>query len=859
MQITQSIVVFTFLLSSSIAAQSPTAAPTATANATTSAAPTENSWPRVFNSNGNAVTVYPPTISSWDTRTITGTCAFSQSASDGSALTYGTFSFTAATEVNRLNRMVALSNLTITGVSLPDNPASQAAMQSKMQSMAQAKSGSSINVSLDRLEAAVPTMSTSPRVNTAPLVNSVPRITIATTPTILVPVQGQPVMKLLPGTKLQRVINTQMLLVQDASQKWWLKVADGWMSATTLDGPWSVGSASGNADLATAIMWAATQPTINLLAGSTTVGGSSPSLSSATPAILVSTTPSEVIVTEGAPKWEALGTSGVEYVTNTGGNIFRLTSTGANYVLISGRWFTSATFAGPWVYVAPASIPDQFHAIPQDSAKENILASVPGTPQAQEASIANAIPQMARVPKSQKFTAPTIVGGKPVMSKISGTTLQVVQNCTTPIFMITATEWFALKDGVWFTATGVTGPWTVATFVSPEIYSIPASSPYYYVTFVRVYSTQSDYVLMGYTPGYYGAYEEDGVIVYGTGYWYDPYYYDNVWIPAPVTYGYAVNPAYNPWMGWGMGYGMGMAMSDTYYYNSYPYWGPYSAAYGPNGYAAWGPGGWAATTGNVYQHWGDVSTMSRSSAGYNAWTGNAWGATTATAYNSTTGARAAGQKGYVDNAYTGQWSEGARAAGYNPTTGNYAAGKVGAVGVNGQTTAVAGAGTVGNTATGNEVSAAGVKTENGTWGVAHSDNGTAVATGNNVYATGDGNVYKDNNGTWQSYSGGSWNNVTDPNTKSQLNQQQATRNDGDWRSSMSGRWQQGGDGFGGSQNATSNANSAQNANNNRSNAWNSNSNRSGGNSWGGGGGNQGNANSGRFGRGGGGGGGGGRR
>lgn len=859
MQITQSIVVFTFLLSSSIAAQSPTAAPTATANATTSAAPTENSWPRVFNSNGNAVTVYPPTISSWDTRTITGTCAFSQSASDGSALTYGTFSFTAATEVNRLNRMVALSNLTITGVSLPDNPASQAAMQSKMQLMAQAKSGSSINVSLDRLEAAVPTMSTSPRVNTAPLVNSVPAITIATTPTILVPVQGKPVMKLLPGTKLQRVINTQMLLVQDASQKWWLKVADGWMSATTLDGPWSVGSASGNADLATAIKWAATQPTINLLAGSTTAGGSSPSLSAATPAILVSTTPSEVIVTEGAPKWEALGTSGVEYVTNTGGNIFRLTSTGANYVLISGRWFTSATFAGPWVYVAPASIPDQFHAIPQDSAKENILASVPGTPQAQEASIANAIPQMARVPKTQKFTAPPIVGGKPVMSKISGTTLQVVQNCTTPIFMITATEWFALKDGVWFTSTSVTGPWTVATFVSPEIYSIPASSPYYYVTFVRVYSTQSDYVLMGYTPGYYGAYEEDGVIVYGTGYWYDPYYYDNVWIPAPVTYGYAVNPAYNPWMGWGMGYGMGMAMSDTYYYNSYPYWGPYSAAYGPNGYAAWGPGGWAATTGNVYQHWGDVSTMSRSSAGYNAWTGNAWGATTATAYNSTTGARAAGQKGYVDNAYTGQWSEGARAAGYNPTTGNYAAGKVGAVGVNGQTTAVAGAGTVGNTATGNEVSAAGVKTENGTWGVAHSDNGTAVATGNNVYATGDGNVYKDNNGTWQSYSGGSWNNVTDPNTKSQLNQQQATRNDGDWRSSMSGRWQQGGDGFGGSQNATSNANSAQNANNNRSNAWNSNSNRSGGNSWGGGGGNQGNANSGRFGRGGGGGGGGGRR
>ena len=859
-KITFAILCLVFSISVSTYAQSPAASPTAvapTAAAPTASAPTADSWPRVFNTDGFTVTVYPPAITTWDTRTLTGTSAFSRTASDGSALTYGTFSFTASTEVNRLNRMVTLTNLTITGVSLPDNPAAQATMQSKMQAMAQAKLGASINVSLDRLEAAVPTMSTSPHVNAAPLRNTVPTITVATTPTILVPVQGKPILKPLPGTKLQRVINTQMLLVQDASNAWWLKVADGWMTSTSLDGPWAVGSANGNADLATATKWAATQPTTNLLTGSTTAGGSSPSLNASTPAILVSTTPSEVIVTEGAPKWEALGTSGVEYVTNTGGNIFRLTSNSAIYVLISGRWFTAATLAGPWVYVAPASIPDEFHAIPQDSAKENILASVPGTAQAQEASIANAIPQMARVPKTQKFAAPTIVGGKPVMSKISGTTLQVVKNCTTPIFMVTATEWYALKDGVWFAATGVAGPWTVATFVSPAIYSIPASSPYYYVTFVRVYSTESDYVLMGYTPGYYGAYEEDGVIVYGTGYLYDPYYYDDVWIPAPVTYGYAVNPAYNPWMGWGMGYGMGMAMSDNYYYNSYPYWGPYSAAYGPNGYAAWGPGGWAATTGNVYQHWGDVSTMTRSSAGYNAWTGNAWGATTATAFNSTTGARAAGQKGYVDNAYTGQWAEGARAAGYNPATDNYAAGKVGAVGVNGQTKAVAGAGTVGNTATGNEVSAAGVKTENGTWGVAHGDNGTAVATGNNVYATGDGNVYKDNNGTWQSYNNGSWNNVTDANTKSQLNQQQATRNDGDWRSSMSGRWQQGGEGFGGNQNGANDANAAQNANNNRGNAGNSNNagnNRGGGNSWGGGGGNQGNANGGRAGRSGGGGG-----
>ena len=119
-----------FSISVSTYAQSPAVAQTAAAP--TASAPTADSWPRIFNTDGFIVTVYPPAIKTWDTRTLAGTSAFSRTASDGSALTYGTFSFTASTEVNRLNRMVTLTNLTITGVSLPDNPSAQATMQSKM-------------------------------------------------------------------------------------------------------------------------------------------------------------------------------------------------------------------------------------------------------------------------------------------------------------------------------------------------------------------------------------------------------------------------------------------------------------------------------------------------------------------------------------------------------------------------------------------------------------------------------------------------------------------------------------------------------------------------------------------------------
>ena len=813
------------------------AAPVASA-AQTAAASAADAWPRIFESGGFTVTVYPPTLESWDARTLAGTCAFSRGPVGGKTLTYGTFSFTASTEVNRMTRMVELTRLTVTGVSLPEDPAAEAAMQAAMQAKGGARS---VMVSLDRLEAAVPTMATAPRVQAAPLRNAPPAITIASVPTVLVLVQGKPALQEIPGTKLERVINTQMLLARDSARAWWLKIADGWMTAKTLAGPWTVGDTAGNADLAAAATWATTQPAVNLLAGAAApastpaaaaTAGSAPapatpaipvaSLATSVPSIVVSTQPAEVIVTDGAPKWEALGSSGLEFVSNTSGNIFRVTSSGIHFVLISGRWFGAPSMQGPWAYWAAADLPAAFHLIPTDSAKENVLASVPGTAQSQEAMISNAIPQMARVPRTQTMPKPQIVGGTPVMVAVADTTLQAVSNASVPTFMVSPTSWYAIKDGVWFASNALDGSWIVATWVPPAIYSIPASSPYYNVTFVRIYGSTAEFVLVGYTPGYFGAYVQDEVVVYGTGYVYDPYIGDT-WVAAPLTYGYATNPAYNPWMGWGMAYGMGWAMDDDYYYyRPYPYWGPYAGAYGPHGYAAWGPGGWAATTGNVYQHWGDVNAVTRTSAGYNAWTGRAWERSTASAYNSSTGARAAGQRGYVDNAYTGQWAEGARAAGYNPETGNYATGRAAEAGGPNGNTVEAGKVTAGSTATGNQVTAAGVKTDNGTWGVAHTDGNTTVATGNNVYSTRDGQVYRDQSasgGSWEKYSNGQWSAATNAGAVSELNQQRATRTDGDWRSSMSDRWQQGGDGFNGNRGAAGNAGNT--------------GYRSSGNSWGG--------------------------
>jgi len=45
-------------------------------------------------------------------------------------------------------------------------------------------------------------------------------------------------------------------------------------------------------------------------------------------------------------------------------------------------------------------------------------------------------------------------------------------------------------------------PWVVAASVPAVIYTIPASSPLHYVTYVRIYEATPQVVYVGYTPGY---------------------------------------------------------------------------------------------------------------------------------------------------------------------------------------------------------------------------------------------------------------------------------------------------------------------------------------------------------------------
>lgn len=744
-------------------------------------------WPREVKSGQNIFTVYQPQLDSWDGFHLEAKAAVSVKTSGNAHPSYGVLWFSASTEVDKNNRLVTLSDITIARVRFPAAPDKEAAYLATIQKSVVTKTKL---LSLDRLEALLAVMEAEKSAAIVPVKNEPPAIFFSEVPAMLVYVDGAPVYQRLKDLTVQRVVNTRALILRDVSGKHYLHLMDGWMESPQINGPWTVAKQV-PADLAKAEKDAVASGQVDLLTGRIDAKKPGPSLVTVSPPVIYAVTfPTELIVTEGAPRFVPIEGTQLKYVENTTGHVFLHAGDQRIYVLISGRWFAADTLKGPWQYIPGGQLPEDFAHIPDTSPKENVKASVPGTPQALEAVIANAIPQTATVDRKQARMAPPKFDGEPQWKAIEGTTLRYAINTAWPVIQVEPDAYFAIENGVWFSARSLGGPWTVADAVPATIYSIPPSSPLHNLTYVKVYHSTSETVFVGYTAGYYGTCVSHGsgpVVVYGTGYHYTPWV-GAVWYGSPLTYGYGSALTFTPWTGWTYGFGFGLSapnaasnedsspatasvtttappsssssstsVSLTFVYGTYPWWGPYGwayyypypyyyppyyypiygAAWGPYGAAAWGPYGWAATTGNVYHRWGDRTGVTRTSGGYNAWTGNAWARQVGASYNSRTGTIAAGQRGYVGNVYTGNYAYGGRGAVYNPSTGQGVAG---------------GRYTVGNAGSGESTSVGWLRNEQG--GVAR--------VGDDIYGARDGTVYRRTENGWESNSGGGWQTIEPP-------------------------------------------------------------------------------------------------
>jgi hypothetical protein len=517
-------------------------------------------WPRTIASDGETIQVYQPQVDKWEKGKLEAREAIVISQNDLNQAIYGVVWLTARTTLDQDKREVTLYDVEVTKASFPSASADQSRY---VEEAKKSLRNWSFSIALDRLLADMAITQTEEGTQGDTLNSTPPKIFIRENPALLVLIDGDPVLKKVNDTGLMRVINSPAVILLDpATGNYYLQGDSYWMVAPKLNGPWA--ETQNPPQSVTTEVAEEEEPGASNAAKPPTVSNAAP------PEIIVSTEPAELIQLNGEPQFSPIANTKLLYVTNTDSDVFMSMPDQHYYVLLSGRWFSALKLDGPWQFLPGSKLPPDFALIPPGHAKGDVLASVPGTPQAQDAVAAAQVPQTATVDRS-KATFDATYDGDPQFKAIEGTDMAYASNSPNDIVRV-HDKYYAVSDGVWFVADDPMGPWAVCDSVPPDIYSLPPTAPVYQVKYVYVYDSTPDYVYVGYLPGYFGAYIWDGVVVYGTGYWY-PCWDLDFWYGWPWTWGFGWQYAY-----WGWGFRWTPVYGYPWYWRPWrrPGWG-----YGP--------------------------------------------------------------------------------------------------------------------------------------------------------------------------------------------------------------------------------------------------------------------------------------
>jgi hypothetical protein len=187
---------------------------------------------------------------------------------------------------------------------------------------------------------------------------TVPRIVVSSKPALLVSISGKPAYGPIEGTQMQRVLNTPAFLVKSSNGKYYLSVYDGFMTAATLTGPWTVVKTA-PAALTQAKARALTDGESDVLAGRPDpLTGQRPTLRNGAPRIVVATQPTALLVIRGEPLYEPVDGTRLSRLTNTDARVFVNRPEDRTYVQIGERWYRAPSLKGPWEAVDPARLPE---------------------------------------------------------------------------------------------------------------------------------------------------------------------------------------------------------------------------------------------------------------------------------------------------------------------------------------------------------------------------------------------------------------------------------------------------------------------------------------------------------------------
>ncbi|MEE8191489.1 MAG: hypothetical protein V3T74_02010, partial [Gemmatimonadales bacterium] len=526
-------------------------------------------WPREFTQDGYLVVIYQPQLETFEGDHLTGRAAVSVTAEGESEMVFGAVWFDAFAEIDRENRIVTVLSVDVPRVRFPDATEEQTQQLAEM--LEAELSAWDMVISLDRILTSLE-MAERERSISENLKNDPPNIVFTSEPSILVTLDGEPVLHDVEDTDLKKVVNTPFIIVFDPGTKaYYLYAGDeAWFSATDVMGPWALSERT--PDKVASLI-----PPDTAQAQAETEGETQQtSFDVKDLRVIVVTTPADLIVSDGPPQYGSIDGTDLLYISNTESDVFVDIGTQKYFIVISGRWYTGGSLDGPWSYISSDSLPDDFARIPPESARGSVLTYVAGTDQAKDAVLDNSIPQTSAV--KIDGTIEVTYGGEPQFEPIEGTAMKYAVNTEFQVLEIDG-RYYVCHEAVWYESDNPKGPFKVSVEIPDDVQEIPPDNPNYNVKYVYVYDSTPEVVYVGYTPGYAYSYIYGPTVVYGTGYYYQPWISPYYYYPRPVTYGFHVS--YNPWYGWSFGFGFsygpfhfGFATGPSYWHRPGGWWGP---------------------------------------------------------------------------------------------------------------------------------------------------------------------------------------------------------------------------------------------------------------------------------------------
>jgi hypothetical protein len=501
-------------------------------------------WPREIMSSQGKIVIYQPQPQTLDGSKATGVGAFSITPKGKSDPVFGALFFDATLNVDRDSREYEVLSITIPSIKF--SAVQEGIDLEKIKSaIIEEVPGWKIQGSLDELITTVEEFSDKASKGSEGFKNDAPNIIYRDKPSMLIYIDGEPRTKAIENSNLEYVMNSGYVIFRDKkTSKYYLYGGEIWYETTDIKGTWKT-TKSVPKDITTLM-----EKNKDKAEGAQKVevkAGDTP------PAIVVATEPTELIQTNGPANYVPVkGSTNLLYAKNSEDNLFKEISSNNYYILKSGRWFSSQSLNGPWTFVPAEKIPEDFSIIEPGEEKDIIRASIPGTDEARDALLDAQLPQTATIDrKTGGKDIKVQYDGAPQFSQISGTSLQLAENADKTV-MKSGSKYFLVENGAWYESSNYNGPWTVSTERPADVENIPASSPAYNTKYVHVYESTPDVVYVGYTPGYMGSYIYGPTVVYGTGWYYRPYF-GSWYRPYHSTWGF--NMSYNPWTGWGFGFG----------------------------------------------------------------------------------------------------------------------------------------------------------------------------------------------------------------------------------------------------------------------------------------------------------------